>query len=137
MYAMQNEMGETLEKTLKLFRKSPLHIQDLIIKKNSYELSKEQVFELVIRGYLINVDGKEYNSPNSIGIEDVFRITVKGTDYLEIRSHWWEMFRVQSVYIPVAVSFITSILSEFIKPPFFYVANAALKFLLCLLNTTY
>ena len=134
MYAMQNEMGETLEKTLKLFRKSPHCVEDLISYEVPYDLLKEKIFELVKRGYLANVDDKEYHSFKDVSIEDKFRITIKGTDYLEIRSHWWEIFSIESFYLPIVVSFITSIISEFIKPPLF---TALSKVLLYLLDTTY
>ena len=115
MYALQNEMGETLENALKCIMLADRYvtIEEFASMRGT---DVEKAFEI-----LKNLQGKGYvkgHRPHTsyetleaaLSDRPLYRISIEGINYLELKAHWWVMFRVSSIYIPIAVSFVTSLI---------------------------
>ena len=108
-----NELGGTLDSTLRLFRQQNLSVEDIISLRNvDYGIASELLFALYRRGFIRNLDFKNYDKPADIDLNDFFRISIEGLDYLELHRNWWARFWFRSVVCPIVVSFITAINAE-------------------------
>ena len=106
----QFELGNTLDTALRLFQSNELAPSFLInTYATDYEIALETFFALYKRGYIKNVERKEYNRADDIDIGDHFRITVEGRDYIELHVIWWCRFWFRSIVCPVIVSFIIAL----------------------------
>lgn len=106
----QSELGKTLDSTLRLFPKETLCAEDIISRRVvNREVAKEMLFALYNRGYIANVERKTYESADKIELADRFRITVEGTDFIELHRAWWARFWFRSIVCPVTVSFVTAV----------------------------
>ena len=106
----QFELGKTLDNTLRNFSDKKLAPAFLInTYATDYEIALEIFFALYKRGYIKNVDHKEYCRADDIDIGDHFRITVEGRDYIELNVVWWRRFWFRSIVCPIIVSFVTAV----------------------------
>lgn len=83
---MQSEikLGENLHRNLCFFEVEPLCVEDIIVKNQvEGDIAKEIIFSLQKRGYIKNVDDKNYNLATDIELGDLFRLTAEGKNYLE------------------------------------------------------
>ena len=103
----QFELGDTLDTALRLFQRNELAPSFLInTYATDYEIALETFFALYKRGYIKNVERKEYNRADDIDIGDHFRITVEGRDYIELHVIWWCRFWFRSIVCPVIVYYV-------------------------------
>ena len=67
------------------------------------------------RGYVSCLhDGFRLENDNLPALNDVFSITKNGINYLELQQRFWKQFRVRSVYVPLGVAFLTSVIANLI-----------------------
>jgi hypothetical protein len=106
---MNNELGDTLEALLKKFPDDDtVFVEDILVKDMSY--TQELLCALEQRGFVKSY--QERYSPESIDRFDEYRITVEGRNYLELHRRWWQRYMVKSVYIPMAVAFVTALITS-------------------------
>lgn len=108
----QFELGKTLDSTLRRFPGNNLAPASLINEGVDYEVALETFFALYSRGYIKNVERKSYESADKIELDDRFRITVEGRDFIELHQVWWCRFWFRSIVCPVIVSFITALTAD-------------------------
>ncbi len=109
----QFELGKTLDTTLRKFSSKELAPAYLINTYGTdYEIALETFFALYKRGYIKNVESKEYVRAEVIDIGDHFRITVEGRDYIELHVIWWRRFWFRSIVCPIIVSFVTALSAD-------------------------
>ncbi len=106
----QIELGDTLNGTLRLFAKKNLCAEEIIRQRLvNREVAKETLFALYKRGYIANVKQKTFDDAATIELDDFFRLSVEGRDYIELHRVWWRRFWFRSVVCPVIVSFVTAL----------------------------
>ena len=106
----QFELGDTLDSTLRMFPTKNLCAEDIIRQRCvDREIAKETLFALYKRGYIKSVAHKDYETSDAIELEDFFRLSVEGRDYMELHVVWWNRFWFRSVLCPLLVSFITAL----------------------------
>ena len=106
----QIELGNTLDGTLRLFAKKNLCAEEIIRQcLVDREVAKETLFALYKRGYIASVKHKIFDDATAIELEDFFRLSVEGRDYIELHRVWWQRFWFRSIVCPVIVSFVTAL----------------------------
>ena len=115
MSDFSNELGKTLDKYLRLFPSENYCAANLIeIHSIPLDVAKEILFALYRRDFIQSVDCKTYKKAADIQLEDFFRISIEGVDYLELHKKWWTRFWFSSLACPAAVSLLTSLLTNLI-----------------------
>ena len=106
-----NELGKTLDGVLRDFLERNLSVADLIMKYQiEGELITETMFALYQRGYIAEVqENKQYDCYKKIYLDDEFRLTVEGRDYIELHDEYKTRFWLRFVVCPAVVSFITAL----------------------------
>lgn len=114
MYALQNEMGKTLERALKRLMLIDRYVtieEFASIIDTDTEMAFEILANLENKGYVRHQRPHVFYPTLEADLSDrpLYRISIEGINYLELKAHWWVMFRVSSIYIPIAVSLATSL----------------------------
>ena len=114
MYALQNEMGETLERALKRLMLIDRYVtieEFASIIDTDTEMAFEILANLENKGYVRHQRPHVFYPTLEAALSDrpLYRISIEGINYLELKAHWWVMFRVSSIYIPIAVSLGTTL----------------------------
>ena len=106
------EIGETLESVLKIIAcKNGISAEEMALLTNEHSMvAVEHFYSLQRRGYLFC----NTLSGDIISKHDKFRITDEGKNYFEIRKRIWNQFLKKSVYVPIVVALLTTLITNLV-----------------------
>lgn len=113
-------MDKTSFKMLGLLKThSSLNYDQFYVLLGSIDLSNysERISYLLDESFIEKSDqflSEEERNTTTFSINTRFKITLKGTQYLENKKSESRKFKIQSVYIPVFVALLTSIITSLV-----------------------
>lgn len=110
-------MDELAIKILMQFKNHPrplnlYHFQILFPLKFSDKL-EDKIYYLLKNGYISKED-QLFSDDKEVQIDTLFQITEKGEEFLYSNNKDSKRFKIQAIYVPITVSFITALLTTII-----------------------